>query len=179
MPRFKLSQREYHALTHIMAHTAEATILRRSQALLWLHQGEAVSAVAARLGVSRHLIYYWIGLFQRETPADLAQRLAVGSRSGRPPIVKGAIAPLIEEGIDHDPRLFGYNSTVWTASLLSYYLQRELGYGASVSSVRLALGRLQLTWKRPRHRLGLRPPTWRQAKGGLKRGWQDASAPSS
>lgn len=170
MTRFKLTRREHRKLTHLMAHTAEAAILRRSQALLWLDQGESVAAVAARLGVSRQLIYYWLDLFHRETPADLASRLAVGVRSGRPPTFKGVIDPLIDEAIDHDPRLFGYNSTVWTAPLIAYHLQSEHGHEASVSSVRLALARLELTWKRPRHRLALRSPTWRQAKGGLKRG---------
>ena len=170
MTRFKLTRREHQALTDLMAHATEATTLRRSQALLWLHQGESAAAVATRLGVSRQLVYYWIGLFHRDTPADLASRLAIESRQGRPPTLKGVIDPLIDEVIDHDPRLFDYNSTVWTASLLSYHLQSEHGYVASVSSVRLALARLELTWKRPRHRLALRSPTWRQAKGGLKRG---------
>lgn len=179
MTRFKLSRREHQKLTHLMAHTAEAAILRRSQALLWLDQGESVAAVAARLGVSRQLIYYWIDLFHRDTPADLASRLAVGARSGRPPTFKGIIDPLIDEAIDHDPRLFGYNSTVWTAPLIAYHLQSEHGHETSVSSVRLALARLELTWKRPRHRLALRSPTWRQAKGGLKRGWQSERVPSS
>ncbi len=170
MTQFRLSRRDYRALTHLMTHTTEAATLRRSQALLWLHQGESVAAVAARLEVSRQLIYYWIGLFHRDTPVDLASRLAIGTRSGRPPVLKGVIDPLIDEVIDHDPRLFGYNSTVWTAPLIAYYLQTEHGHIASVSSVRLALARVGLRWKRPRHRLALRSPTWRQAKGGLKRG---------
>jgi len=37
-------------------------------------------------------------------------------------------------------------------------------------SVNLALGRLRIRWKRPRHLLARPSPTWRQAKGGLKRG---------
>jgi len=32
--------------------------------------------------------------------------------------------------------------------------------------VRLAIQRLRIRWKRPRHTLALRPATWRQAKGG-------------
>jgi len=178
MVPFKLNKRERQALMHVVSHPHDATLFRRAQALLWLDRGERVVDVAERLDVSRQVVYLWIALFRRDTPADLTARLAVGPRSGRPPTVKGLIDPLIDEVIDHDPRLFDYNSTVWTAPLLAYYLASEHGCVASIPSVRLALARLGLTWKRPRHRLALRSPTWRQAKGGLKRGWIHGSAPS-
>jgi len=170
MAPFELTKLEYKSLAHLAAHTHDATTLRRAQALLWLHRGERVVEVADRLDVSRQVVYPWIVLFRRDTPADLAARLAVGVRNGRPPTVKGIMDPLIDEAIDHDPRLFGYNSTVWTAPLLAYYLESMHSLDASVSSVRLAISRLGVKWKRPRHHLALRSPTWRQAKGGLKRG---------
>src|SRR5215470_8066872 len=72
--------------------------------------------------------------------------------------------------IDHDPRLYDYNSTVWTAPLLTRYLADFAGLHVSIPSVRLALKRLRVKWKHPRYQLSLRPPTWQQAKGGLKRG---------
>ena len=170
MTLFKLTKSEYHRLVSLTTHTSDATILRRAQALLWLDDGERAVEVAERLGVSRQAIYQWITLYRRETPADLATRLAVGTRSGRPPTVKGIIDPLIDEVIDHDPGIFDYNSTVWTAPLLSDYLKTQHRLDTSVSSVKLAISRLRIRWKRPRHHLALRPATWRQAKGGLKRG---------
>src|SRR5512135_2941499 len=76
------------------------------------------------------------------------------------------IDPLIEAVIDQDPRTLGYHSTVWTAALLLRHLKRAHGIEVSRKSVSLAITRLGLRWKRPRHQLALRPETWRQSKGG-------------
>jgi transposase len=73
---------------------------------------------------------------------------------------------LIAEVIDSDPRDLGYHATVWTAPLLREYLKQVHGIEVSRKSVSLALDRLRVRWKRPRHQLALRPRTWRQAKGG-------------
>lgn len=170
MALFELTPSERQALSSLAAHTCDATIFRRAQALLWLDEEERVIEVAERLDVSRQVIYQWIALYRRDTPTDLAARLARGERSGRPTTVKGIIDPYIDEVVDHNPHTYGYNSTVWTAPLLCQYLACEHGFSASVSSVRLAIARLGIRWKRPRHHLSLRPKTWRQSKGGLKRG---------
>lgn len=179
MTLFQLNWRERRGLEELLKRTPDAITLRRAQALLWLDRGESVAEIAWRLGVSRQVIYQWLDLFGRDTPADLAARLAAGTRSGRPRTVHGVIDPWLDEVIDHDPRTFGYNSTVWTAPLLAEYLTDQQGLSASVSSVRLALTRLTISWKRPRHQLALRSPTWRQAKGGLKRGSRRVRARSS
>lgn len=160
MTLFKLARRECRDLEYLLKHSHDATTLRRAQALLWLNRGESVKLVATRLGVSRQVIYQWIALFRRETPVDLASRLAVGARSGRPRTVHGIIDPLIDNVIDNDPRTFDYSSTVWTAPLVTYLADYH-DVVASVPSVRLALARLKIRWKCPRHSLGLRSPNWR------------------
>ena len=177
MSQFSLTHRERGLLEALVAQTTDATVLRRAQALLWVASGDSVSDVAQRLCVTRQAIYKWLRRFEQSSIADLALRLQAAPRSGRPSTVKGVIEPLLDEVIDHDPRLFGLNSTVWTASLLAQYLHTEHTLCVSVSSVRQALVRLDITWKRPRHTLSLRSPTWRQAKGGLKRGWRRVNAP--
>jgi transposase len=153
-------------LENFARHTEQAKAFRHAQALLWLDEGEAIPEIAERLGVSRQTVYNWATRFQQRSTLDLAERLADGPRSGRPPTALGVIDPLVLEVIDRDPRDWGYAATVWTAPLL----QRDLGevYDLDVSrpSVSLALDRLGIDWKRPRHRLAQRPDTWRQAKGG-------------
>src|SRR5262249_29615771 len=81
------------------------------------------------------------------------------------------IDPLIDQVVEKDPREFGYRSTIWTASLLKQYLEEKHRIEVSASSVRLAIDRLRIAWKRPRHTLALRADHWRLAKGG-------SSAPS-
>jgi transposase len=174
-----LTAQEREGLQELAARTPYAGVLRRAQALLWLDAGESVREVAGRLRVTRQTIYNWTKRFQVDSTLDVPARLATGHRTGRPRTVHGIIEPLILEVIDRDPRERGYGSTVWTAPRLAYYLEKQHHIKVSRKSVSLAIGRLQLRWKRPRHDLARRPATWRQAKGGSNGAWPSGSAPSS
>jgi transposase len=133
---------------------------------LWLDEGDTVEEVAQRLFVSRQTIYNWLLRFRQRSDQGLHARLQDAPRQGRPPTAKGIIDPLLEEVIDTDPRVHGYRHTVWTADLLQHYLRTIHGIVVCRRSIGLAIARLGLRWKRPRHVLGHRPDTWRQAKGG-------------
>src|SRR5512142_1606386 len=138
----------------------------RAQALLWLAEGESVEYVAELLHGSRQTVDNWADRFRMRQGLDLRARLRDAPRSGRPPTALGIIDPLIAEVIDKDPRELGYRSTNWTAALLVHYRKRDHGIETSRKSVSLAIERLRIRWKRPRHQLALRPKTWRQSKGG-------------
>lgn len=131
-----------------------------------VRHGRELDAIALRLLVSRQSVYNWFERFQERDSLPLATRLADAERSGRARTAHGIIDPLIDAVIDTDPRELGYRSTVWTAELLRAYLSEEHQIMGSSKSVSFAIARLQIRWKRPRHRLALRPETWRQAKGG-------------
>lgn len=170
MQHAPLTRRERRIVEEIATHARDAKALRRAQALLWREKGESVRAVAERLGVCRRTIFNWGARFHARQEVALPRRLSDGPRSGRPRTAYGIIDPLIDRIIDHDPRTLGYRTTVWTAPLLRHYLAEEQGLKVSRQSVSLALARLRIRWKRPRHHLALRSPTWRQAKGGLDGG---------
>ena len=179
MTLITLTAQEREGLKDLAARTPHAGELRRAQALLWLDAGESVQEVVGRLHVTRQTIYIWTKRFQVHSTLDVPARLATGHRTGRPRTVHGIIDPLILEVIDRDPRELGYRSTVWTSPLLAYYLEKQHHIRVSRKSVSLAIGRLELRWKRPRHDLARRPATWRQAKGGSNGAWPYGSAPSS
>jgi transposase len=179
MTLITLSTQESATLGKLIAHTKDATQLRRAQALLWLDAGEGVPGVAERLRVSRRTIYHWVTRFQERRALDLPARLLDGTRPGRPRTVQGIIDPLIDAVIDRDPRDYGYRFTVWTASLLQHYLQEVHHRAVSRKSVSLAMARLGLRWKRPRHDLVRRAAHWRQATGGSNVGWPHGSGLSS
>jgi transposase len=162
---FALSRRERTVLKQLLARTTDARRRRRAEALLWLDEGESVTSLAHRLRVSRQTIYPWAAHFQQRDGSP-AERLADGVRSGRPATLAGTIDPLLDALIEQDPRDYGYAATVWTAPLLCRHLQQAHQITASEQSVRLAIDRLCVRWKRPRHQLSRRSPTWRQAKGG-------------
>lgn len=174
-----LSPEERAFLEQLMTSTPHAKVLRRAQVLLWLADGESPPAVARRLRVTRQTIYTWIRRFECHRTDDLQQGVTPGIRSGRPRTVHGVIDPLIAQVIEGDPRALGYRSTVWTASLLVQYLWEAHDITVSRQSVSAAIDRLGLRWKRPRHRLARRSPTWRQAKGGSSTGCGHAPALSS
>jgi transposase len=153
----------------------DAKTLRRAQALLWLADGEPVEEVADRSRVSRQSIYNWVARFQAPDHLVRGRRLADRERSGRPRTVHGIIDPLIAAVIEEDPRELGYHAAVWTAGLLQHYLQAEYQLAVGRRSIGAAIARLRLRWKRPRHHLARRSPTWRQAKGGSNAGCESGA----
>jgi transposase len=157
-------------LEHFIFGSPSGKATCRAQALLWLSDGASLDEVADRLGIHRSTVYRWASRFQERDDWPLDVRLADGPRLGRPPMALGVIDPLIDAVIEEDPQSFGYRYTCWTADLLRDYLQEFHGIVVCRKSVSLAIARLGLRWKRPRHRLAQRPDTWRQAKGGLKKG---------
>jgi transposase len=165
MTPFDLTRRERSRLRELIAPTTEARVLRRAQALLWLAQGDSPYEVAERLRVSRQTLYNWAYRFRDRSGFDWSDRLADAPRTGRPCTAQGVIEPLLDQVIDDDPRDWGYQATVWTAPLLQRYLDDEHHITVSRQSVGAAIDRLEIRWKRPRHRRALRPVTWRQAKG--------------
>jgi transposase len=179
MTLITLSPQEREDLEALAVHTSRAQELRRAQAVLWLNTGEGVSEVAARLRVTRQTIDNWVQRFQQRREHDLPGRLTADPRSGRPRTAHGGIDPLLLEVIDRDPRELGYRSTIWTAPLLLYDLEERHHLRVSRKSVSLAMARLGLRWKRPRHDLARRPATWRQAKGGSNVAWPAGRGRSS
>jgi transposase len=178
LPLF-LSSKDRRELDRLTRDAADPRALRRAQALRWLEEEESVAEIAERLQVSRQTIYNWGARLYTRDGHDLGARLQDASRSGRPPTVQGIIDPVIDAVIDEDPRDFGYQATVWTAPLLRHHLREVYQIVASRQSVSLALARLRVHWKRPRHTLARRSPTWRQAKGGLKAGCASGPGRSS
>jgi transposase len=168
MSAFQLRPWDRRQLLSLLDHPRDAKQLRRAQALLWLHEGQPVLRVAELLRVEPRTIYNWVESFRGRTDLGVADRLLEAPRSGRPATALGIIDPLIDAVIDDDPRDHGYRATVWTAPLLRRYLEEAHGIETSRKSVSRAIARLSIRWKRPRHRLGLRPDTWRQAKGGSR-----------
>lgn len=167
MVLIKLNSKEVASLEKLATSTPDARQLKRAQALLWLTDGEGVKDVARLLRVKRQTVYNWIARFEARAGQTLEDRLADSPRTGRPPTALELIDPLIDEVIEKDPRDFGYRSTIWTAPLLQRYLSDEHQIEVCTKSVGLAIARVRIVWKRPRHTLALQAANWQQAKGGL------------
>ena len=179
MAKVKLNKRSYETVTEIVRTTQDARVLRRAQALLWLSDGERVEVIAQRLRVTRQAVYLWCQRFADRGHLPIAERLADGARGGRPDELIRRIEAHLEQVTTEAPSAYGYAASVWTAALLREHLRRVHQIETSQRSVSRALEHLQLRWKRPRHTLARRSPTWRQAKGGSSADSKIASARSS
>jgi transposase len=177
MAVINLTNRNYRRISAIVRLTRDVRVVKRAQALLWLSEGDTPEEVADRLWVAPRMIYRWVERFERRDDWPLAERLADAPRSGRPDTVAQQLDPLIEQLMGDGPENHGYAATVWTAPLLRQYLKNVHHLDTSQRSVSRALERLEPSWKRPRHRLVRRSPTWRQAKGGSSAGLPSAHAP--
>ncbi len=164
MPRTRLTRAEAAALRNVARHAASARHARRAQALLELADGDSITAVADRHRVSRTAVYDWLARL-RAGGADAWSRLEDRPRSGRPPTRREAATEAMRAALASRPTDHGYRHPVWTAGLLRRHLERA-GVAVSRTTVRRALHGLGYRWKRPRHALARRKPTWRQAKGG-------------
>jgi transposase len=173
---FTLTRTERNALECFVRATSDGRLLRRAEALLWLQEQESVTEIARRLRVSRQTVYHWAAHFSQRQ-GTIAERLADGAHSGRPAVLANHMDPIINALIDEDPRDYGYAAAVWTAPLLRCHLNAQHGINASEQSVRLAIDRLGLRWKRPRYQLSRRSATWRQAKGGSNAASRNVSGP--
>jgi transposase len=161
-----LSSRERSELESLASHEPLAQPRCRAQALLWLDEGATVEPVADSLRVSRRTVSDRVDRFQDRDGLDLRQRLADAPRPGRPRTADQGVDPWIAAIIETDPRRSGYHQTVWTAPLLGRYLRDHPEVEVARKTVRRAIARLGIRWKRPRHQLSRRPDTWRQSKGG-------------
>jgi transposase len=167
MAIIKLSLAARRSLEQIVCKTNNAKQLKRAQGLLALDDDEPVAKVGQRAGVSRQTVYDWVRRFQEREGEPIAQRLLDRPRSGRPPTKREAATALIQCVMGTDPRTYGYRALDWTIPLLQEQLRRETGLEVGEQTIGRCLHQLGYRWKRPRHVLSRRSPTWRQAKGGL------------
>jgi transposase len=141
-------------------------MVRRAQALLWLDQGEAVPAVAPRLGLTPRAIYKVVARYQARMERPVVDRIADRPHTGRPADKRQQIAQVLAELLPQAPAVFGYRGFAWTTPMLRCQVEHRLQVSTSERTVRRALRDMRYRYKRPRYGLARRSPTWRQAKGG-------------
>lgn len=147
MALLDLSRDEYKQLEKLAVETKDAKVLRRAEALLWLHDGLPVDEIATRLRISTRTIYNWVNRYQERDGYDTLDRLSDGKRVGRPRTVRGVIDPIIQTAIQKSPDEIGYEGSRWTAPLLQQYLNDKHKIKVSRQSIIGALRRQGFRWK--------------------------------
>jgi transposase len=86
-----LSPDERHELEHIVKQERDARMVKRAQALLWLNEGEKVTAVVRRLQVKRQTVYNWLKMYNARRGEPMRQRLQDRDRPRRPASKRKAV----------------------------------------------------------------------------------------
>ena len=141
-----------------------AFTLRRSQILLASTRGEWVSAISQHLGCSQHAVREAIHAFHREGLACLQ------AKSHTPQHVRTKLtdeqARRIAQILHRRPREFGHETNLWTLDLLVEvsWAEHLVDQPISDETIRQALLRLGIAWKRAKHWITSPDPGYEQKK---------------
>jgi len=161
MSRLKLTSWQRRQLHRQLQQTQEASVYRRTLAILEFDQGRSVTQIAQLLKVSRQSVYNWIAAYAQER---CPKALVAADRPGRPRRWTAAVEALLPRLLNQAPDEVGYFAVNWTVPLLQDQLYQARGQAVSDDTVRRALRRLGYVWKRPRYVLA--PDPERAKKNG-------------
>ncbi len=125
--------------------------LRRCQILLASAHGERPSQIAARVGCTAQPVRNTLRAYRADSEGGLR------SRSTRPvhaaPLLDTVQCQHLRTILHQSPRAFGKNTSLWTLALLAdvCFAQGLTPRLVSVESIRRALQRMGVNWKRAKH----------------------------
>lgn len=146
--------------------SSDAFVLRRCQAVLASARGEPAPRIAAVLGCDQQTVRNAIHAFERAGPAGCLVR-----RSKRPHRIHAKLdaagAERLRTLLHRSPRTFGKDTSVWTLELAAEVAVAEGITAERVSdeTVRMALKRLGVAWKRAKRRIASPDPAYARKKG--------------
>jgi transposase len=141
-----------------------AFTLRRAQILLASAAGHRPREIARRLGCATQTVRNAIHAFNGTGLA------ALSAGSSRPksavPVLNGAKLEQLRALVHQSPRAFGLARSTWTLALLAR-VAHEQGLSPtvlSIETIRQALRRLKVRWRRAKHWLTSPDPTYTRKK---------------
>jgi transposase len=131
-----------------MTRQAPGRVSQRAQMILLSAQRRTVPEIATIFAISRATVRFWIGQFEAAGPAALYD----DPRSGRPRKLRADAEAALVHLLERDPMQVdaSYLATFWTTAMLALVLTTQLHLQICRNTVRNALQRLKLRWRRPR-----------------------------
>lgn len=163
----ELTQQERESLESGLR-SSDAFIIRRSQIILFSAEGASMDEIARRVGYSTETVRRVIHQFN-QTGMD-----ALKKKSRRPHRIHRAYteenAQKLKALLHHSPREFGKPTSLWTLELLAEvsYEQGLTEKKVSIETVRLALRRLSIQWKRAKKWISSPDPHYTHKKTSRK-----------
>ena len=142
----RLKKRERERLEAAKDTATSAKYRDRCRAILWSAEGKTVPQIAELLDVHRTTAQRWVKDYQRFG----LDGLDIGKRTGRPPKVDQEVEAVISIAVRANPRDLGYPFTRWTAVTMTAHVARETHVHVHPETIRRAMKRLNLRYKRPK-----------------------------
>ena len=146
--------------------SADAFTVRRCQAVLASARGEHASAIARALGCCEQTVRGAIHAFTRAGVAALT-RASSRPHTATPTFDDQAIERLLAL-LRRSPREFGHPTSLWTLELAAQtaHAERITPVRVSRETVRTALGRRKVCWRRAKRWITSPNPAYAQKKAG-------------
>lgn len=144
--------------------STDAFALRRAQVLLASASGHKARAIAASYGCSDQAVRNIIRDFEANGLAALTPRSK--ARRDQPPIFAGPTLEALRALLQRSPRDFDQPTSLWSLQLVATvaYEQGLTPHQVSVETIRKALKRLQIGWKRAKHWISSPDPQYEAKK---------------
>ena len=163
---FRVTSEQRDELEHALVHDTHTEVRVRCQALLRLADGKRVIEVAAVSDVTPHTVYAWHKRFQGGGIPALANK----PRSGRPRKWTQEYLDKLAEVSGTDPKLLGYDFTLWTLERLAAHLAVVTNIELTPRSLNDLMEREGYRYRRPKY--GVRhlqdPQAVEQARANLE-----------
>lgn len=150
--------------------SSEAFVLRRSQILLASADGKNVPQIQAALGYAPQSIRQVLHAFNREGVAALSRK-SNRPRSGpaASPVLDEHKRQKLRELLEQSPRAFGKDTSVWTLALVAEVAHEQglTPMQLNIETIRIALRRLGINWKRAKAWIASPDPAYERKKSGV------------
>jgi transposase len=145
-------------------HSRDAFTLRRCQILLASAQGQRPAQIAAALGCASQTVRNTLHAFEQQGPACLRRGSSRPHSAHR--LLDGPRAERLRDLLHQSPRTFGYPQSHWTLPLAAEvaYQQGLSERVLSQETVRQAIQRLGLGWKRAKQWITSPDPAYERKK---------------
>ena len=148
MTSLTLTRSQRYRLRQQLQHTHDASLYRRTLAILENDRGKPIAQVARSLRVTRQSIHNWPELCTQDF-GPLALRDA--ERCGRPTCWTPDLDELLQTLLQERPTQWGFQAVNWTVPLLQQQLASWDGCWLSEDTIRRKSHELGYVWKRLRY----------------------------
>jgi transposase len=161
-----LTESEQQAL-QVALRASEAFALRRAQIILASARGLSPKPIAQQVGCSVQTVRNTIHAFEQEGVGCLKKQ-SNRPKSAQPQLDAGKCEQL-KHLLHQSPRTFGKDTSLWTLALAAQVAHEQglTEQTVSIETIRRALSRLSVGWRRAKHWISSPDPQYALKKSGV------------